>query len=1746
MKNGKLTHFLMTAYLSFAVGNSSPLNADDTEIYLDTPPTTTSAANILFNLDTSGSMGNAVDENNNGVIDDGERIRMDVLKEAMNTVLDSLPALNAGIMRYHYYGGPILYPVAHLDELACVIEDNCTTSSPTTGILTVTTVLTDDGDNDAEQAGSGAVTLDRMALDMGWQPAGSCSTTSGSVRVDSSEDDAESSVANSGYTRTSSDLEIPRVGSSQQVVGMRFQNVPIPAGSTITDARIVFTIDSTPSSYNAPVDLVVVGESMSGSRVQFSSGNQPEDRLANPTSATVDWETDEFPPVNATLTTSNISAIVDELVNDAAWPATGGDDIVLLIGQDPGAPAASNGSREVEAYNGEQESAPLLTYTYQTCDGTPADVRTGLRFTEVDVPQGSTITGARIDFISTTTEGGNPSLRVKMQDANDAEPFAVDTPFTARTFLTTNVPWTTTSTPVLDNPWTVDTTHSTPDLAALVQDVVNRPGWCGGNDMMFMIERSGGSQALRTAYSSEAENPSPVLTLTYNADSPQPGANSCTRSTVVKLVTTGIDDVEQQTSGFIFTTSNDLEMVEESSGNLDQIVGLRFRDIPIAQNAVITSAKLVFTAKATDSVGTTLTIEGQLSPDASVFSNTTNSLSDTSTRPRTAASATWSPAPWSIVGQQHEAEGLEGIVQEIVNQASWSAGNSLALFVSGNGKRNADSYERDAATAPRLEIKFEGTPATTSKTVRGRLKDIVDELVHTGSTPISGTMLEAAYYFRGEGVRFGRQRGNQFFNYKRSRVSHAASYDANGATVTFPFSCTEDNLDHNDCRFQVISGGTPTYKSPIVAECQSNYLVNLTDGGGFFTGSGNSNTLGQSIDEQVLINSLQAQDSSGSPVSLTNCASDTTLPDDSIYSGSAHNECTVKLAQFLHDNDQIYTNTQNLQSGTAPMDGVQSLDIYTIGFNLCGSGNVTSLNVDNEQVCCPAANHNATTGICSAPIADPNTIEVLKAQAAVADGEYFNANTVDDLVAAFTKITSDILAKDTSFVAPSIAANAFNRLFSRDEVYFGLFEPSKKVHWDGNVKKYNVCVDPDPDNDGTDDCVLGDLLDNNLINAIVDNTAAIDDGLFKTTSQSVWSNGIDGRETQEGGAGGEITDYTARTVHTEYKNPGGTAPNGTSLGGTGYFIDSTNWADPLNSAVRDEVCPDPTVLTAGSDCENRMLWMLGADILNEDEDSATDTRWWFHDVLHSSPVTVTYGQDASDDFIDKILVGTNEGGLHFINGATGEEEWVFMPNSVLANQQSLFDDTGATHIYGLDSTAVVIVDDANLDGTIDPATDFVGAVITQRRGGENLYALDLTPAAELTSNTDTVTPKFLWHISPSTSGFSRLGQTWSEPQLVHLDAVGGPVTALIFGGGYDTDLDEDDGSGDSRNFGVEGGDPNAGNAIYVVDAQTGALIFSVSGTASGANIEVPEMKYAIPSNVTAFDSDGDGFEDRVYVGDTAGQVWRLDLHAVNPASIIAPQGDSVVGLLANISDDTSVANERRFFYRPTVVQVIDYVYSDAAGGEYDYVLLGSGNRANPLDTEVSDRFYAFRDINTGGMGDSDGNNIANDYPQNTDASDLGTPISHSELVDISSSVLDGTTAATQTALGWYFDFGSSTDGQKVLAPPGGVFGGTLIFTTYVPATETSTNPCQPAEGSGVAYNLDILSTAATIDWDEDGTLEPIDDRAATLGSGIPSEAVPAFTKEGVTILVGTGGGAENLGKVVDLPRFNTYWYEENF
>src|SRR5690606_26435635 len=74
-------------------------------------------------------------------------------------------------------------------------------------------------------------------------------------QVSSSSDDAEEDLSNNGIYMDSSDLELTTDGSTEQLVGIRFKNINIPAGSIIQDAYIEFTVDESTTSGNVDVAI---------------------------------------------------------------------------------------------------------------------------------------------------------------------------------------------------------------------------------------------------------------------------------------------------------------------------------------------------------------------------------------------------------------------------------------------------------------------------------------------------------------------------------------------------------------------------------------------------------------------------------------------------------------------------------------------------------------------------------------------------------------------------------------------------------------------------------------------------------------------------------------------------------------------------------------------------------------------------------------------------------------------------------------------------------------------------------------------------------------------------------------------------------------------------------------------------------------------------------------------------------------------------------------------------------------------------------------------------------------------------------------------------------------------------------------------------------------------------------------------------------------------------------------------------
>ena len=113
----------------------------------------------------------------------------------------------------------------------------------------------------------------------------------------------------------------------------------------------------------------------------------------------------------------------------------------------------------------------------------------GMRFTGLNIPQGATITRAYIQFQVDEVNSGDTSLTIQGQDADNAATFvATNGNISSRPTTTAAVSWS----PL---PWltkgVAGPDQQTPDIIAVIQEIVNRPGWASGNSLVLIISGTG-------------------------------------------------------------------------------------------------------------------------------------------------------------------------------------------------------------------------------------------------------------------------------------------------------------------------------------------------------------------------------------------------------------------------------------------------------------------------------------------------------------------------------------------------------------------------------------------------------------------------------------------------------------------------------------------------------------------------------------------------------------------------------------------------------------------------------------------------------------------------------------------------------------------------------------------------------------------------------------------------------------------------------------------------------------------------------------------------------------------------------------------------------------------------------------------------------------------------------------------------------------------------------------------------------
>lgn len=421
---------------------------------------------------------------------------------------------------------------------------------------------------------------------------------------------------------------------------------------------------------------------------------------------------------------------------------------------------------------------------------------------------------------------------------------------------------------------------------------------------------------------------------------------------------------------------------------------------------------------------------------------------------------------------------------------------------------------------------------------------------------------------------------------------------------------------------------------------------------------------------------------------------------------------------------------------------------------------------------------------------------------------------------------------------------------------------------------------------------------------------------------------------------------------------------------------------------------------------------------------------------HSVPALLSYKGtlDASSQVTsreDYLVYGSMDGALHVVDAKDasdggGKEKFAFIPKVMLQTQPSALERGSQNAIeagypkFGVDAPWHVVASyETDYQQSAMVPSENIYAYGGLRLGGEGLYGLNL-------GRSSSTAPTLAFALTPSTAGFGRLGQIWSKPVAAKIkDAQGNAKDVLIFGGGYDLCYENAEFQVDlSGSYGIasnqRGESCNAktqavGNAVYMIDARTGSLLWSASNSSNttGVSTTNEHIKHSIVGEVNTIDRNGDGYVDAIYFADLGGQIFRADATSTS---------NSIPNRITRLLKHDSITADkyaRRFYEKPVLS-----VYSDSGyNGGQRFVLVNaiSGDRSNPTSTmrdssANADRVYGIMDTDIGLPN-------ADFYGSNFTAS--VKDVSSSTLEDLSSAITETNTKEEKIEnvkgkKGWYY------------------------------------------------------------------------------------------------------------------------------
>ena len=342
----------------------------------------------------------------------------------------------------------------------------------------------------------------------------------------------------------------------------------------------------------------------------------------------------------------------------------------------------------------------------------------GMIFRDVQIPVGATILNAYVQFH--VDDDNDDSITNTIFGALEAN---IDSSFKEELFNISNHPRTVDTVAWTPPPWLniheEGPDQQTPDISSIITEITSLEGWAPGNSLMIMITNPTLVKEHREAESFDGEEesaPQLVVTFTYTPTTTIEVRVNASEDDAEEILA---DKVEPDGSGTlpmgdVDLGSSDLELGTEVAG-APQLIGMIFRDVQIPVGATILNAYVQFHVDDDNDDSITNTIFGAL--EANIDSSFKEELFNISSHPKTVDTVAWTPPPWLNIheeGPDQRTPDISSIITEIISLDGWAAGNSLMIMVTNptlvKEHREAESFDGEAASAPKLVVEFDEIP----------------------------------------------------------------------------------------------------------------------------------------------------------------------------------------------------------------------------------------------------------------------------------------------------------------------------------------------------------------------------------------------------------------------------------------------------------------------------------------------------------------------------------------------------------------------------------------------------------------------------------------------------------------------------------------------------------------------------------------------------------------------------------------------------------------------------------------------------------------------------------------------------------------------------------------------------------------------------------------------------------------------------------------------------------------------------